>query len=48
MYGTHLGGFKIDEYVMIIVDGVGICIRVTSPALKVFPAYEAAVDIDIG
>ena len=32
---------------VIIVDGVGIGVRITPPALKVFPAYEAAVDIDI-
>jgi hypothetical protein len=32
---------------VVIVDGMRICIRIASPPLKVFPAYKAAVDVDI-
>lgn len=44
---THLGRLKINEDMMIIVDGMCICIRIASPPLKVFPAYKAAVYVDI-
>ena len=44
---THLGRLKVDEDMMIIVDGMCICIRIASPPLKVLPAYKAAVDVDI-
>ena len=32
---------------VIIVNRVGIRVRITAPSLKVFPADEAAVDIDV-
>ena len=47
MHETYLGSLKIDENVMIVVDGMCICIRIASPPLKVFPAHEAAIDVDI-
>ena len=44
---THLGRLKVDKDMMIIVDGMCICIRIASPPLKVLPAYKAAIDVDI-
>ena len=32
---------------MIIVNRVGIRIRITAPSLEVFPAHKAAIDIDV-
>ena len=44
---SYLGGLKIHKNMMIIVNRVGICIGITTPSLKVCPADEAAVDIDV-
>ena len=32
---------------MVIVNRVGIRIRITAPSLEVFPADKAAIDIDV-
>jgi len=44
---AYLGGLKIDKNVVIVMNRVCIRIRLATPPLKVFPADETAIDIDI-
>ena len=44
---THLGGFEIDEYVVIIVYRMRVRVRALSTALKIFSTDKTAVDVDI-
>lgn len=44
---AHFVGFQIDENVVVVVDGMGICVRITTSALEVLSTYEAAIDVDV-
>ena len=45
---AHLGSFEIDEYVVVVVNSVGECVRIPSSPLEVFATDEATIDIDVG
>lgn len=44
---AHFGRFKIDEDVMVVVDGMGICVRIATSALEVLSTYKTPVDVDV-
>lgn len=44
---TDLCGFEIDEYVVVVMDGMGVGIRAAATALEILSAYKAAVYINI-
>jgi len=44
---THLGGFEINEDVVVIVYRMCVCMRTSTSALEVFAADETAVNVEI-
>ncbi len=41
-------GFQVDKDVVVIMDGVGICIGAFPSSLKILSTHKAPVDIDVG
>lgn len=44
---VYLRSFKVDEYMVVFMDGVRIRMGFAAPALEVFAAHETAVNIEI-
>lgn len=45
---AHLGSFEVYEYVVVLVDRVGIGMRGLASTLEVLAAHQATVDVLIG
>jgi hypothetical protein len=44
---TYLGCFEVDEDVVVIVDGVCVCMRIAATALEIFTTDETSINIKI-
>ena len=47
MEKPYFRAFEVDEYMVVIMNRVSICVRVPSSALEIFAADKATVDIDV-
>lgn len=47
MHSSHFCRREVDEDMVVIVNGMGISVRITASALEILSTYKAAIDVDV-